>query len=429
MLTVTRVQEEFNLKRVMVVAVDVSKEKLDVYTERREQGSRAELRDELGNNARALTAHVRQWQAQAQDEGYDQLLIGCEPTGGYEKTLLSVAHQLGALTCYVSAEATKNNQVIISNDNGKSDPKDARNIYDLICRDHTLKVRQLPELYEQMRQLNHYYECKRQKVADLKNQLRDELLLQFPDLRLNPKQLFGPLGKVLACLYGFDPHRISSLAYDSFARQIRAELERQSIRVMDKTLEKIHRQAHTSALHLQLEGTRQLRRERLRELLDTLHDQLYHKAQYGEQLVSRYRQSEEYSKLKQIPDLSDLQLARLIAELGPLSDFASYQQAYRFLGVNLRRRQSGKHEGAIKLSKKGRSLGRSILYQLVTFGAIGKGKLLHELYIGKTQRDKKKPNQAIAMLMRKLLRVIWGVCRSDQPFDLQRMNSPLKATG
>ena len=111
-------------------------------------------------------------------------------------------------------------------------------------------------------------------------------------------------------------------------------------------------------------------------------------------------------------------LARIVGQTGPLSDFASKRQLLRYAGMNLRERESGRYKGQTRLSKKGRPLLRKVLGQAV-FPALRGDRLFGERY---AERRKRMPEQkARVAAMRKLLVMVWGAHRSGGPFDPARV--------
>ena len=66
-----------------------------------------------------------------------------------------------------------------------------------------------------------------------------------------------------------------------------------------------------------------------------------------------------------VSGLTLFNLARLLGQTGPLSDFASKRQLLRYAGMSLHERESGTYKGQTRLSKKGHPLLRKVLGQAV----------------------------------------------------------------
>ncbi len=111
-------------------------------------------------------------------------------------------------------------------------------------------------------------------------------------------------------------------------------------------------------------------------------------------------------------------LARIVGQTGPLNDFASKRQLLRYAGMNLRERESGTYKGQTRLSKKGRPMLRKVLGQAV-FPVLRGDRLLGTRYA--ERRERMVEQKARVAAMRKLLSVVWGAHRSDEPFDPARV--------
>ena len=113
--------------------------------------------------------------------------------------------------------------------------------------------------------------------------------------------------------------------------------------------------------------------------------------------------------------VTKLHLARLIAVSGPLSDFETARQLFRFMGINLRERQSGTYRGKTRISKKGSSVGRLVISQSVL------PLVRHDRLFGPAYHEKRKQgmggSKAITVMMRRYVKMIFGWYRSGQKFD------------
>jgi transposase len=114
MPNITEIHEEIHAQSRLVVGVDVSKNKLNVYAEHADPGSgtRAELNDQIRNQTTAIETMLDEWGDYANRNGLDGLLVVCEPTGGQEERLLQTARRLGHETAYVNGEHVAKASVI-----------------------------------------------------------------------------------------------------------------------------------------------------------------------------------------------------------------------------------------------------------------------------------------------------------------------------
>lgn len=81
------------------------------------------------------------------------------------------------------------------------------------------------------------------------------------------------------------------------------------------------------------------RHKRRKEQIATRIEEVYHRLQ------------ERGRELAPFEEISACQLGRLIGEVGPLEDLSSLTGVEKYVGLNLRRRQSGDYEGEVKITK------------------------------------------------------------------------------
>lgn len=112
------------------------------------------------------------------------------------------------------------------------------------------------------------------------------------------------------------------------------------------------------------------------------------------------------------------------------SGFSSLTGVEKYVGLNLRQRQSGDYEGEVKITKKGRPLARKILGQMA-YQLISKDRLFAEYYRRKKEEGMPSPKAQVAV-MRKLLKLIVGLYKSSRPYNRSRVftcRSQHKGTG
>ena len=82
----------------LVLSVDVSKKYLDCYIRFSDSNRR------ILNTSTAVRAHLEKLFQFAEKEDLPGILVACEPSGGYERTLLETARAHGCRCVYVSGE-------------------------------------------------------------------------------------------------------------------------------------------------------------------------------------------------------------------------------------------------------------------------------------------------------------------------------------
>ncbi|RPI20293.1 MAG: IS110 family transposase [Acidobacteria bacterium] len=116
--------------------------------------------------------------------------------------------------------------------------------------------------------------------------------------------------------------------------------------------------------------------------------------------------------------VSQLALARLIGELGPLNDFKGWRELLCYVGLNLRERQSGQFVGQVRITRKGRPLARRILNQ-IALPLVKRNQLFGKYYHAKKRTM--KGDQAMTAVTRKIVKMLWGWYQAGRNFDLTRV--------
>jgi len=141
-----------------------------------------------------------------------------------------------------------------------------------------------------------------------------------------------------------------------------------------------------------------------------------------EELEKQLKETGYYESLLSIPGIGKVSAASLIGEIGDINRFESYEQIRRYAGLNLVENSSGTHKGKTTISKRGRSLLRSILYRMA-FTMVNKNKEIKELYKYLTTRKENqlKKKQAIIAVIGKILQIIYAVVTKNEEYKATRV--------
>jgi len=400
------------LDQLLDLCVDVSQAKLNVYYELAGQA----VDDEWPNTTRQIEAHLRHCHHLATQHGLSGLRVLCEPSGGYQDKLLRTARRLGCLTAYVNGEAVAKFRIVESNDTGKTDLKDPHIIHTLARLEKTLQHRQLPDEYQLLRTCGVLYDQADRAVVAVRSGLHRALCELFCDYSFGKDFLYTASGRALVTHYGANPYRICRTGQTRFARTLR----RRAPRIHQTTLDRLWDNAVTSTRHELDPDHVELLELQLRQLWEEflLHEQ--RKTALAQRLVDllhRLRQRDAAVPAPTPGVISAKNLARLLAETGPLRDFPNWRMLLRYAGLNIRMRQSGTYRGQYRISKKGRPLLRKILSQIAL------PLVRHRCLYGDYYHHKRltMPGQkAMVAVMRHFLRKLHGWYRSGRAFNQQR---------
>lgn len=109
----------------------------------------------------------------------------------------------------------------------------------------------------------------------------------------------------------------------------------------------------------------------------------------------------------------------LRATVGKPEDYRCGAAYCKAMGLNLKERSSGKHQGKLKITKRGPSRARRWLY----FAAlrIVQKHPVRRWFEAKKKRDQDRGRGAVIAVMRKLALAIWAVTVRGEPFELSRL--------
>ena len=391
-MKITRTAQKINLNNIVDVSVDVHKDTLCFFFEI----DGKEFSDTCRNRTTVIAKRLLSYHDIAKEHGRKGLRVICEPTGQYQNKLMRTARRLGFLTNYVNAESVAKFRVVETNDSNKTDQKDPRVIGTLGKLNKVVKFRMIVEEYLLLRKLHKIYdEC---DVAIISHRCRiSKLLLElFCDFSFKKDFLYSNTGLTLVEQYGCNPYRIVEDGYDVFCRK----MKKAAPRIMSRSLERLWNDANSSVLNEMPPGYVQVLEEYLYERLDDYFNVLERKERITKQMLEildKLRQEDPLIPPPTPNDISDKNLARLLAETGPLSDFEHWRKLMRYAGFNLKTRQSGQFQGQNKISKKGRRLLRKVLHN-ITLPLVRKGCLYGTFYHKKKEETKMPGNKAMTMV-------------------------------
>ena len=141
-----------------------------------------------------------------------------------------------------------------------------------------------------------------------------------------------------------------------------------------------------------------------------------------EELEKQLKETGFYENLISIQGIGIVSAAMLVGEIGDINRFDSYEQIRRYAGLNLVENSSGKHKGKTTISKRGRSLLRSILYRMA-FTMVNKNKEIKQLYKYLTTRkeNRLKKKQAIVAVIGKILQIVYALVTKNEEYKATRV--------
>jgi transposase len=122
-----------------------------------------------------------------------------------------------------------------------------------------------------------------------------------------------------------------------------------------------------------------------------------------------------------IDGIGDSTGAAFLAEIGDIANFSSYKSLIAYAGIDPTVFQSGKFEGAGRISKRGNRHLRRIVY-LMAIGVIRCNAFLKS-YFHKRRNDGLPFRKAVLATAHKLLRTIFAMLSHNSKFQVKEVNS------
>lgn len=367
------------------------------------------------NRTPAISEVLERLHKAGQAAGFGRFVVVAEPTGVYHRLLFEMARRLGLETAMVNTESVSKMRQIEFNDSGKTDRRDPR-VIARVYGIRPMRDRVFPEVFAGLRSWGKVYAEGETMRAQAKAAIHTHLRGLFPDFPMKKDFLFGPSGQALQALYGLNPWRIRGAGATRFGARFKQAVPR----LQRSSIERLWEAAGDS-IAVGSRSKAAVAEKQLDHLWRDLEWAQRRCDDVGAELERLYDQARLLDP--RLPDaapgvVSKLALARLIGELGPLSDFQGWRQLQRYVGLNLRERQSGQFVGQVRITRKGRPLARRILNQMA-LPLVKRGRLFGEYYHAKKRTM--KADQAMTAVTRKVLKMLWGWYQAGQAFDSARV--------
>ena len=367
----------------LLVGIDIAKAE-DVAQVRLAHTRILDKQVRVPNTGAGFAAFWAHLQRRQRETGATEIVCAVEPTGTYHDALARFLESQGADVVLVSNTVAHHNRRTLDGTWGKSDPKDAHNLCDLLERGHVLFYSRADGPLAELRHLVRLLRHARVELGACKARFRNTLL---PAL--------GPAGEPLP------PALVARLP---------------------APLQVLLPAAQRRALP---EGAADLPPALAFELTDLaarLTGVQARITQIEAALVQVATPLPAYGWLLSLPGVGPTLAAILLAEIGDIAWYTKFSQLRKLAGLDIIWVASGKWTGTTRISKCGRPLLRWALYQAALGACRNPGwRARREALIAKRQGDRYAFLKATTELAAKLLRLTWGVWRSGGPYDPARV--------
>jgi transposase len=345
----------------------------------------------------------------------EEVVVGFESTGPYGEPLVRYLKQKPVKLVQVNPFHTKRVKELEDNSPGKTDRKDPRVIADLIELGRVLSVVVPEGAAAELRRLTQARERKLQKRTASYNQLHALVFLLFPEFLRVMKDL-----RTQSAQYLLEHYPTAEAIRTCGLEQLRWVLRRVSRGKLGQDRAQTLFEAAKESV-----GLREGRRAMLLELEEILRE-INHANQFIQKVEKDMSQC-----LKQIPysgsllslkGIGRVTVAGLIGEVGDFDQFHTLPEVMKLAGLTLYEISSGKHQGIRRISKRGRSFLRKLLY-FAALNMVRKKGVMYTPYQRLLQRGMPR-TKALVAIARKLLRILFALAR-DRSQYIQNY-SPLK---
>jgi len=337
----------------------------------------------------------------------NEVIVGYESTGPYAEPLVHFLGNKPVRIVQVNPMHTKRMKEVNDNSPLKTDDKDPRVIADIIRLGRALSVIVPEGDTAYLRRLNNARERHIREQTALLNQLQQLVFLIFPEFMSVFKDMKGKTARGILRNYT-TPQRIGAIDRDKLGDEMR----KQSMgRFRRKDAEHLISLAqNTVGIKEGLAGI----------TLDVHHIlmQLEAEARFIGEIETEMAETLEripFSKrLLSIKGLGIVSIAGIIGEVGDFSKFKTQSEIMKLAGLDLYEISSGKRKGQRRISKRGRSLLRKILYY-AAIQMIRKNGIMHRYYTRLTSTGMLRI-MALVAVARKLLRIIYAIVRDNRDY-------------
>lgn len=334
----------------------------------------------------------------------EDVVVGFESTGPYAEPLLHYLRKKPVQLVQINPMHGKRVKELTGNSPNKTDKKDPRVIADVISLGHALTLVVPEGSAAELRRLTLARERAIKNRTAMINQIQHLLFVIFPEFL----RIFKDIS-IKSAMYLIKnhpaPETITSLGLGSLT-QILRKVSRGKL-TQNRIKELFESAEQSVGIH---EGKESLLME-IKHLVSAIEGKSRFINDLENQMAHHLEQIPYSHCILSIKGIGLITAAGLIGEVGDFKKFNTISEMMKLAGLDLFEVSSGKHKGKLRISKRGRSLMRKLLY----FAAINVVKshgIMHEPYQEMLGRGQQKQKALIA-ISRKLLGVIFALARDN----------------
>ena len=272
--------------------------------------------------------------------------------------------------------------------------------------------------YQKMRQLSRWYESNEQEIKKSRSQLHVFLVQSFPEY----EKYFSSISSEFALdiiqlfphpkwLKGLSRTKIKNL----ILKATRKKISSQRALIKAEELLSLSELSYPAVLEDSIEV--RLVAHWANELLQLV----LLKKEIKKELIDKAVHFKEFYIYNSFPGIGELTAALLIAELGDLTRFDNPKQLNAYVGIDIQRYQSGNSGTYDRISKRGNTLARKILFNtvnnMIRSQKSGPNHIVDYYYRAKEKPRAKKHKVALIGCMDRFLKSIHNLVLLGQLYD------------
>ena len=343
---------------------------------------------------------------------FTQVIVGMEPTGHYWKTLANYLTDKGLRVVGVNPHHTKKAKELDDNSQTKHDKKDALTIARLV-KDGRFFDPYLPQdVYAELRVLTNARESILGRSSAVKNTITAVLDEYFPEIwTVFKKPLKGKASRQVLRSCPFPAFILAQGELGVLAEVKKAVKKSVGVKKVRQLLEAAQQSV---GVPYGLESAK-LRMCWLLDELEVIEKQL----DEVEAAMQAMLEATGYAaQMLSVKGIGIVTAASFLGEVGDPLRFQSARQIANYAGYNLVEDSSGKSKSGTRISKRGRSQLRALLYKMA-FTMAGQNPEMKRLYKHLTGRKENplKKKQALIVISKKIITVIYSLLKKQQAYN------------
>ncbi|KAA9391896.1 IS110 family transposase [Staphylococcus epidermidis] len=163
--------------------------------------------------------------------------------------------------------------------------------------------------------------------------------------------------------------------------------------------------------------------EKLRLLIQQLKQSIHHLKQLDDAMIQLAQQLDYFENIHSIPGIGKLSTAMIIGEIGDIKRFKSNKQLNAFVGIDIKRYQSGNTHCRDTINKRGNKKARKLLFWVIMNIIRGQhhydNHVVDYYYKLRKQPNEKSHKTAIIACINRLLKTIHYLVMNHKLYDYQ----------